>query len=133
MSNVKFTINKKWVKDLEKKLDFSLEWAVQFIVNKIQEITPRDLKRPPLDPSRHVTWTLKRSIGYQRIWSLKYKTWSKQWSKNTRTWKDANVYWEKLEFWTKYIKERSFIRKWIEDNIDGIKRVFIKLTNKYLK
>ena len=133
MNKNSYTTDKKGIKQLFEWLDISLEQTTQFIVKKIHDITPRDLNRPPKDPSAHVTWSLKSSIWYQRVKQLNYKAWSKQWSKNTKTWDEVSTYWEKLEFWTKHITKKSFIRKWINDNIDNIKLIFIQLAKKYLK
>lgn len=129
----KYIRSTKGINKLHKALDQTLEQAVQFIVTKIHENTPRDLKRPPKDLSAHVTWTLKSSIGYQRKEELNYKVWSRQWTKNNKSWEYAETYWERLEFWTKYMKSRSFIRKGVRENLAKIKSIFAWLARRNLK
>jgi len=128
----KFILNKIGVQKVENAIWEALFSAVLNIVSDIKEITPRDLKRPPKNPNVSVTWSLERSIGWQKINKFQYKVWSKQGAKNDKTWEATNTYWEHLEYWTKYMKPRSFIRKWIYDNIDKTQKFFTKTLKKLL-
>lgn len=47
---------------LENAMEMALVDSVQLLEEEIIKITPRDPKRPPKDPSRKVTGSLKRSI-----------------------------------------------------------------------
>lgn len=112
---------------IEKAIDFAVLAGAQVLEAKIVEITPRDLARPPKDPSRKVTGNLKRSIWTQRIDSGKYLVGVRQWYLN------AAKYGAYLEFWTVRMAPRSFLRKWIEDNINLIQNVIKQAFSQYLK
>ena len=101
-------------------------------MSDIQDITPRDRKRPPKDTSVKITGSLKRSIGWEKVNQYKYKVGSKQWAKNEKSWEQTNTYWEYLEYGTKYMKPRSFIRKWVYDNISKSQKIFSKTLKKLL-
>lgn len=131
--SVKFIKNQAWINAFENALDNALEELSMEAVWNIQDITPRDLKRPPKDLNAKVTWSLKRSIWYERVWKMKYKVWSKMWAKNSLSWEDVTTYWFDLEFWTKYMKPRSFIRKWVYDNLEKMQRFLAKSIKNKLK
>ena len=60
-----------------------MEELAIFATAEVQQITPRDLKRPPKNRNARVTGSLKRSIGYERVTKYKYKVGSKQSAINT--------------------------------------------------
>ena len=108
----KFTIQDEKYKDA---LWVSILHTVDFLTKKIIEITPRDPKRPPKDPSQKITWNLKKSIENQEVEDLSYVIWSKQ---------TEAEYWPAQEYWTIYIPARSFLRKWLIDNAKKSLKVF---------
>jgi len=133
MSKTKFIKNVKGIKGFENVLDSALEELALEAVDKVVSITPRDLKRPPKDSKARVTWSLKRSIGYEKVWKWKYKVGSKMGATNTASGEETNTYWMHLEFWTKFMRPRSFLRKWIFDNIKPLQNFLIKLLKTKLK
>lgn len=128
----KYVENKAWITKYFNNLDNAIEDTAQFIVWKIQDITPRDPERPPKDPSQPVTWSLKRSIWYERVGLFTYKIWTKQGEKNSETWEDVATYWFDLEYWTKYIPARPFISKWVFDNVFEIEQFLGAIIRKKL-
>jgi len=131
--SVKYIENLKGIKWFENALDNALEELSQEAVSYVQDITPRDLKRPPKNLNAKVTGSLKRSIWYERSWKFKYKVWSKMWAKNTLSWEETNNYWFYLEFWTKFMKPRSFLRKWIYWNLNKLQKFLEKKLKNKLK
>jgi len=138
----KFTLN---TKEITKAIKWAMLDSVQLLEERILEITPRDPKRLPQNINRkdwkkpkrrwwvasvggnyypQVTGNLKRSIAYQEIGAFVFKIGIKQWE---------GEYWEMLEFWTKFMAPRSFLRKWIIDNRADILKNFAKVFNKLTK
>lgn len=117
----KFDLKINWLNNIIKA---SMLDSVLFLQGKILEITPRDPKRPPKDPSQPITGNLKRSVVYQEDWDFDFKIWTAQWMAE---------YWADLEFWTVYMKPRSFLRKWIADNKQETYNHFSKIFNRLTK
>jgi HK97 gp10 family phage protein len=96
---------------------------VLFTQREILKITPRDPKRPPKDLTAPITWNLKRSISYEKEDDFNFKIWTLQ---------NEAEYWKHLEFGTAWMPPRSFLRKWIIDNKDDIRKHFIKTLKKLI-
>jgi len=129
----KYVPNKRGINNFEDLLDNAIEELSIKAVSKIQDITPRDKNRMPKNPNAKVTWSLKRSIWYNKESKFNYKVGSKMWAKNSLSWEETNTYWMHLEFWTKNMKPRSFLRKWIYDNLDYYRKFLIKKIKNNLK
>lgn len=123
-----------------KALDMALEEWSRKLADEIVKITPRDPKRPPLDPSRKVTGNLKRSINYERVDGTRYKV-GVQGAWITTKWlpiskgKGATpaLYGYYLEFWTVRMKPRSFIRKALLEQRGKITKYIQQVFNRLLK
>lgn len=153
-TTIKYTPNQKGIHDFEKALDDSLQLTALKMVGDIQKITPRDKDRLPNNINRkdgqaprrqggvvniggnfypQVTGSLKRSIAFQRVHSLSYKVGSAQAGKNSKTGEQTNAYGMALEFGTKHMKPRSFLRKGILDNVASTNRFFANQLKQRLK
>jgi len=108
---------------INKAMSMALYDSVLLLQERIIEITPRDLKRPPKNPSAKVTGNLKRSIAYQKMSEFQYKIGTTQWMAE---------YWAHLEFGTVRMEPRSFLRKWIADNKNDIIKHFGKIFSRLL-
>jgi len=117
---------------IEKAIDLALFAWAKFLQDKIIQITPRDPARPPKDPSRKVTWNLKRSIGNQKISDTEYRVWVRKWYFNTEEYGSYLEFWTVTEFWTVRMKPRSFIRKWLEDNKIQVQNAIQQTFNQYI-
>lgn len=125
--------------NINKAVDLALwEWA-RVLQSEIIPITPRDPKRPPKDPSKKVTWNLKRSIQIEKIAFDHYKVgvvWAwVQWNQIIKQWKGSvpAEYWMFLEFGTIRMKPRSFIRKALVEQKANIEKVINKVFRLYIK
>lgn len=129
-------------KELESALDFALLWATQFLQAKILDIAPRDLERLPENINRKdgkkpkrsthfkpiniagswysgISGKLKQSISHEQAGQLEYKIGIVLWT--------ANEYAKFLEFGTRKMRPRSFLRKWLADNEEEAINVFKSL------
>jgi HK97 gp10 family phage protein len=143
--SVTFTKNQAEIDKVNNGLEVALQIAVLEMVKDIQKITPRDKKRLPNNINRkdgqkpnrrggvvniggnyypQVTGSLKRSIGHQRLDKRNYLVGSAQGGKNSKTGEQTNAYGLFLEFGTKHMKPRSFVRKGILDNMSKINKIF---------
>jgi len=118
MSDFKF--NNEMFEDI---LEEALFDSVLFLQDKITDITPRDPNRLPENPNAKVTWNLKRSVTVNKQWPLKYAIWVAQ---------NEAEYWFYLEFWTKKMWARSFLRKWLFDNKVEAMEIFANTSRKSL-
>jgi len=100
---------------LDNAVEKALYDSVLLLQEKIIEITPRDPKRLPLDPSIRVTGNLKRSIDNEKVSSYSYRIGTRQ---------GEAEYGKYLEFGTPHMRPRSFLRKGIIDNKDLVIRHF---------
>ena len=128
--------------EFERALEKSLLWTVQFLQAQIIDITPRDLERLPQNINRKdgkapmrsthfkpvsvggnwypgITGKLKQSIAHQMQDSLEFKIGISA--------GPTLEYAKYLEFGTRRMRPRSFLRKGIIDNKDKAKEVFEKL------
>lgn len=126
---------------IDEAVDFALTEVCLFLVSKIIEVTPRDLDRLPQNinrkdwkaPSRSsyfkpvqinwnwyegVTGTLKRSVSHEKIENFYFLIGVLKWP--------ATKYAMAQEFWTIHIPPRSFVRKWIFDNLEAAKELFAR-------
>lgn len=133
---------------LEKAISFWLKEVTLFFQDEILKITPRDLLRLPESIDRKdwqkpyrstpykpvfinwhwyvwVTWNLKKSIVHEELDELYFMIWVAKWP--------ATKYARAQEYWWVHNPPRSFIRKWIFDNISEAKRVFEKAVAYYFK
>lgn len=136
--------------DLLKAVDFALKSTADIIKSEIIDITPRHKIRLPektinrkdwIKPIRRkahykpvkifwdwyswVSWNLKKSIENEKNWRFSYKIWVVKWP--------TSNYARYLEYWTKNMEPRSFLRKWLYDNSIKAKKTFIKAFKLYLK
>ncbi len=132
---------------LDRALELALLGATQFVQSKIVPITPRDAERLPqninrkdgLAPTRStyfkpvsiggnwysgISGKLKQSIAHEAVSPLEQKI--------GVTVGTANAYAKYLEFGTRTMRPRSFLRKGIIDNQKGAMDVFRKLFNSAL-
>lgn len=126
------------VEPIKRAVDLALqEWA-RALQDEIIKITPRDPKRLPKDPSRKVTWNLKRSVQYQKLSWTYYKVWvvgaGIKWWQIISVWKWATPaqYWVYLEFWTIRMKPRSFIRKAFAEQKEKIERLMQRVFSSFI-
>lgn len=132
---------------IDDAVDFALQDMVLFLQQKIKEITPRDKNRLPQNINRKdgkaphrskrppvriwgnwypwVTGNLKRSISHEKITNFFFMIGVQKWP--------TTKYAAAQEFGTIHIPPRSFIRKWIFDNLDPAKRVFQKSFQEFFK
>jgi len=134
---------------LERIIDSTLLIWADVLVQKIKENTPRDKKRLPVNtinrkdweaPKRGshykplminwnwyewVTWNLKRSIWLEKKCTWQYRVWVKMGV--------TEEYARHLEFWTKFMEKRSFLVKWLTENVDEITKIMKKNFNILLK
>lgn len=103
---------------LDNAIEASLIDTVLMLEEEILKITPRDPSRPPLDPTRRVTWNLKRSIGHQQKSKFEFVIGTKQ---------GEAEYWKALEFGTPRMAPRSFLRKGIVDSRDKALKHFARV------
>lgn len=124
---------------LDEAIEFGLLEVVLFLQDKIIEITPRDKDRLPQTINRKdgkapyrssyykpvmiggnwyewVSWNLKKSIWHERLNNFFFLIWVRK--------GPATEYARSLEFGTVHMAPRSFVRKWIFDNLHEAKKVF---------
>lgn len=104
-------------------VEFALDDTVLMLKEKVRDITPRDPRRPPKDLSRKVTGNLKRSISSEKKWKYKHIIGTMQSVAN---------YGFHLEFWTRFMRPRSFLRLALIENEDEAKSHFIKIIRRRL-
>lgn len=102
---------------VERAMEMALLDSVQLLQEEILKITPRDPKRPPKDPSRKITGSLKRSIDYQQVSQFEFVIGTKQ---------GEAEYWKYLEFGTPRMEPRSFLRQGIIESKEMVLKNFEK-------
>lgn len=121
MNPMTFKLNKNAFLELEKALDGALFDAIVDLTGQIKkELVPRSAKQiQPKDPTAPVTGNLRDATTWEKLWKMKYRI-GVDATVPTRTfnidWKEIKRpkpvdYWEHLEFWTRYMKPRSFLRR----------------------
>lgn len=132
-----------------KAIDFWIKEVSLFFHDEILKITPRDLERLPINNidrkdgkkpvrSSHfkpvfvnwhwyewVSWMLKKSIISEKIEDLYFMIWVSKWY--------ATKYARHLEYGTVHMAPRSFIRKWIYENLKKASTVFENTVSLYFK
>lgn len=105
------------------------------LVDETQKITPRDPKRPPNDPEQHVTGNLKRSIWLEKVNDYEYKVGTQQgdFTNDDGETTEPESYAPDLEFWTEYMKPRSFIRQTLVDKTKEVTELFSESFNEFIK
>lgn len=106
-------------------IDMAFLSSVEALEEKIIDITPRDPKRPPKDPTQKVTGNLQQSIWNEKIWDWVYLV-------GVESWVDAERYAGTQEFWYENIPARSYLWKWLEDNSKELINNFIRDMEKRL-
>ena len=109
---------------LNNAVEISLVDSVLVLQKAIIDITPRDTKRMPKDPSRKGTGNLKRSIGHDAVSRFEYKIGTMQ---------GEAEYWKYLEYGTPNMQARSFLRKGIIDNMQKVLNNFSKRLKQLLQ
>lgn len=118
---------------LYEMLGNALEDTAQYVATEVRRITPRDPQRMPKNPNAKVTGNLKRAI-VDSNWS--YPWVEKRSNLHYIVWVSNDIEYAKyLEFWTKRMAPRSFLRKTMIDKekqiIDVLNSTFDVLTRKY--
>lgn len=131
MNPMTFQLNKNAFSELEKALDEALFDAVVDLTGNIKRhLVPRSKNQPkPKDPTIPTTGNLRDAVTWKKDWNMKYRI-GVDATIPTRTF-DINgkeikrpkpvSYGEHLEFGTKYMKPRSFLRR---GSIEFRKRFF---------
>lgn len=137
--------------EIDRAIEISLLDVVNFLTNKIKSITPRDPERPPnnyvdrrlsngsikryyREPGP-VTGNLERSVNNQKKDKYTYMIGVPANAAGTQKSRPVD-YAIHLEFWTRFMKPRSFLREWLSRFWDeaikhfslGLKRI---LWNKF--
>ena len=149
-----------FIRDLffDEAVDFALQEVSLFLVDEIVKITPRDLNRLPNNINRKdgkapyrsshykpvqiwwnwyewVTGMLKRSISHEKIEDFYFLIWVQKGpaTKYAKYQEWIKKDWTILEYGSVFSPPRSFIRKWVYDNLDQAKKVFIAAIKTRLK
>ncbi len=121
MNPMVFKLNKNAFSELEKALDGALFDAVIDLTGNIKKhLVPRSENQPaPKDPTAPVTGNLRDATTWEKSWKMKYrigvdatvptKTFNIDWKEIKRP--KPVSYGEHLEFGTRYMKPRSFLRR----------------------
>ncbi len=121
-----FKEDKNWFNNFKKAVAWWLYDAVVDIVWQIKEnYVPRSDFWPPKNPDAPVSGNLKDSLTRAKDDDLQYRVWIDAW--HSWEWKTKPVeYWEYLEFWTRKMKPRPFLRNGAEYTKERFQQVFAK-------
>ena len=103
--------------------------AVRDLNIKINDnLTPRDRNRMPQNPDAKITGNLKRATQNEQVSKYKWKIGVLRW------WKwSPEEYGTYLEFGTRYMQPRSFLRLWLTKYKPEFMQEVVRIANKLLK